>query len=289
MKLPYSLDDIYWRLKFGKSSNKISLLNLRYREAGNIPPPIFFLSTGRCGTKWFSTLFEKLNNFMVLHQPVPNMAVQSKIVYNIYQQTDWNPTTTERNLINELIWLGREQYFRYSFKTDKAIIETNNSITFFAPVLAEIFPQAKFVHLYRHPGDFVRSGIRRGWYNEDQSIGIKLLENENSNDWQKVNQLEKIAWLWNETNSFIERFKGSLSENRLYSFDFNQLNDESVKNITEFLNIKIPDHIIHKALLTKENVQIKGAFPQFSDWSEEQKQQLKNYCASLSKQYGYTL
>jgi hypothetical protein len=35
-------------------------------------------------------------------------------------------------------------------------------------------PNVKFVHLFRHPGEVVRSGMRRGWYNGHPSDRYRI-------------------------------------------------------------------------------------------------------------------
>jgi hypothetical protein len=203
-----SLEDIYWRLKVGKSNRKLSVFELRSELNKYIKKPIFFLSTGRCGTKWFTDLLRHNKSLMVLHNPIPNLSIQGKLVYEISNKGSL--TNSEVSLIKEIYFAGREQYLRYSYKTEKRYVETNNYITFFAPVLAELFPDAKFVHLFRHPGEFVRSGIRRDYYTPQNIDDIKrIIPNElpKSKDWNHCSQLEKTAWLWNETNLFIEIFK----------------------------------------------------------------------------------
>ena len=86
--------------------------------------------------------------------------MQGKKVYEDYTKNG----NTNSGLIKEVYFSGREEYLRYAFKTENRLIETNNGISFFAPILAEIFPTALFVHLYRHPGEFTRSGIRRDYF-----------------------------------------------------------------------------------------------------------------------------
>ena len=50
--------------------------------------------------------------------------------------------------------------------------------------LGELFPKAKFIQLVRHPGDFVRSGIRRKYYsgNENDDSRITPLINDQYNN-----------------------------------------------------------------------------------------------------------
>lgn len=280
-----SLEDIYWRLKVGKSTKRLTLFELRSEINKYIQNPVFFISTGRCGTKWFSDLFNHNKSLMVLHSPVPNLAIQGKIAYEL--ENGENIASPEKRLIQEIFFAGREQYLRYSYKTNKRYIETNNYITFFAPALIELFPDAKFVHIYRHPGEFVRSGIRRNYYIDNKPDDLKRIISSKEN-WKNFSQLEKISWLWNETNQFIEKFKHEYSNN-CTSFNFNNLSTESVTDLFEFLSIKISPSIISKSLTVKSNRQKRGNFPKYENWNDEQKLALRNICLDLSNKYDFSL
>jgi len=158
------LEEIYWLLRLGRSKFKATIYDIRQNPGEYISEPVFFLSTGRCGTKWFSELLKNDKKNAVFHNPVPSFAAQSKLVFEIISKSNFNLTAEERKLIYEIFFSGREQYLRYTYKTGKKYIETNNYITFFTPVLHKIFPEARFVHLVRHPAEFVRSGLQRGYY-----------------------------------------------------------------------------------------------------------------------------
>lgn len=285
-----SLDDIYWRFKLGKSKKRVTVFELRSELNKYIKSPIFFLSTGRCGTKWFSDLLNYNKSLMVLHSPAPNLAVQSKLAYEILNTTE-NIPISENKLLKEIFFAGREQFLRYSYKTNKRYIETNNYITFFAPILIELFPDAKFVHLYRHPGEFVRSGIRRNYFTADNCDDIKritpVIETQSEN-WKSLNQLGRVLWLWNETNVFIEKFKKNHPENCV-DFNFNNLTAESVKSLLKFLDIEISQSIISKSLTKKSNIQKQGSFARYENWDDEQKNILKKTCSALAIKYGYKL
>lgn len=277
------IDEIYWNFKIGRSVKKLSVFSLRNDLKKHIKSPVFFLSTGRCGTQWFSNLLSTKEN-VVLHSPVPSFASQNRTVYKTL--INENTTENEINLIKEIYLTGREQHLRYSSKSAKKMIETNNYITFFAPVLATIFPDAKFVHLYRHPGEFVRSGIRRNYYTKNNPDDIKRIVPLNNEDWPDYSQIKKIAWLWRETNTFIEKFK---MKNECYSFNFNGLDPDNVMQLVNYLQIDIEISRVKKQLNKKLNVQKTGSFENYINWDDNQKNELKETCGELANTYGYTL
>lgn len=281
------IEDIYWNLRFGKSRKQLSVYQMRENLQYFIKSPIFFLSTGRCGTRWFSDLFLMKKELMVLHDPSPNLGVQNVLAYKI--NTSLNKTNFEYQSLQEMILASRETFLRYSYKSEKRFLETNNSITFFAPQLQKLFPDAKFVHLYRHPGEYVRSGVRRNYFTPGNKEDIKRIKPETDTiPWEGLSQIAKISWLWNETNQFIENFKKNNPQQCL-SFNFNELTKENVKLLLEFIEITIPEHKIIRMLNTKVNEQKGGDFPKYKAWSEEQKDELRIMCNDLAQSYQYEL
>ena len=84
------VDELFWLLKFGKSKRKCNIYDLRADNFKGIEKPVFFLSTGRCGTKWFSTLISFDRNVRVLHNPIPNLGSQGKLAYEIFVNNNWD-------------------------------------------------------------------------------------------------------------------------------------------------------------------------------------------------------
>lgn len=281
------IDEIYWNLKIGKSKRRANAFEVRENLNNFIKKPVFFLSTGRCGTKWFSELINTNKAYHVLHSPVPSFALQNRIV----RSSLISKVSSEdaHSLLKEIYLTGREPYLRHIYKADKRYIESNNYITFFAPVIAEIFPDALFVHLYRHPGEFVRSGLRRGYYETGNVDDLKRpLPPDNEEDGKGLSRIGKVSWLWTETNQFIENFKLSYPT-RCMDFNFNDLTVEKVSALMEFLEIEINNPSIVKFLRNRVNVQRKGDFKAYADWSEEEREALRFYCAELAQKYGYEI
>lgn len=281
------LEDIYWLIKVGKSTQKLNVYDLRSNLNEYIKNPVFFLSTGRCGTMWFSNLLKTSRSNMVLHSPQPSFATQNRLIYSLLK--DGASDVTQAQLIKEIFFAGREQYLRYAYKTKKRYIETNNYITFFAPILIQLFPDAKFVHLYRHPAEFIRSGMRRNYYTENNTADIKrIVPDTQDSNWLKMSRIEKTAWLWNQTNQYIEDFKKN-HQNNCFSFNFNNLEVQPIKKLFADIEVKIQDSEIQKQLKVKTNTQQTGNFPTYNNWTEKQKSSIKTYCEKLAISYGYSL
>jgi hypothetical protein len=160
--------------------------------------PCFVLSTGRSGTHFLTELLSKTPHTEVHHEPQPELVYFSKKAF-------------EKTVPNEEL-LGyfegaRYEMIRDCFLTQKQYIETNNRITFFAYQIAELYPQARFLHLVRNPLSFIKSGINRRWYTNTHFHDEGRIVMKNSEDWKNMTQAQQIAWLWNETNLFIDSFK----------------------------------------------------------------------------------
>ncbi len=245
----------------------------------------FVLSTGRCGTGLLTRLLEVSEEIRCEHAPLPELVYFSRLSYESLREDG------EKSQLG--IDMARYELIRDTFFTNRIYVETNNRITFFAPYLAELYEQSNFIHLVRHPGDFVRSGIRREWYTgRHPHDSGRIVPIDDNIDWDSMNPIEKISWLWNETHQFIEDFKASLKIRNRAMFvkaeDLFSIPRTTVK-IYEFLQLEPPlETSIHRIIRHPVHAQRTGDFPKYSEWTSEQKEQLKRY-AILSSKYGYDL
>ncbi|MDH5366412.1 MAG: sulfotransferase [Cyclobacteriaceae bacterium] len=254
--------------------------------------PVFFLSTGRTGTKFFTSLLQSDRNIYVQHASKNDLIEQGKVVYESYTSHDVNIDIA--NCLSAQIFLAaRERVLYECYLHNKQFMETNNRITFFAHAIKKWMPGAKFVHLVRNPGAFIRSGVRREWYsgNTPHDIG-RISPTSNSsykNNWNEMDIIQKNAWLWNETNFFIEKFLITIPQQDYFQFNFDRLNEENVKNLMSFLNVNIDDNIIRRRIKKPVNSQKKGNFPVYEDWENEDKKKVVDICGELADKYGYDL
>lgn len=109
-------------------------------------------------------------------------------------------------------------------------------------LLVKYYPGAKFIHLVRHPCDFVRSGMRRDYYKNHPWDFVRMSPQQDdpaSAGWKESSQLEKCSWLWAKTNSHINRVLETIAEERklfVRSEDIFNNVGSTVENVLSFIS-----------------------------------------------------
>ncbi|MFC2084881.1 hypothetical protein ACFLS9_07485 [Bacteroidota bacterium] len=269
----------------GQFKNEILISN-NYR-------PVFFLSTGRTGTLLFTKILNKCKNIKTFHSPSPELIGQGKYAYEIYAKRELSFDENTNHLLAQVFITAREEILYKTYLHGFRYIETNNRISFFAPAIKYLIPNAKFVYVYRHPGEFIRSGIRRNWYSgnhpHDHGRIVPTKISPHFSSWDDYNLIQKISWLWDESNNFIEKFLHSISSDDYIKINFNELNTAVIHNLMCFLNIDLDDSVIQKLIARPVNIQKKGSFQKYEQWPEDDIKIVKDICGDLSAKYGYNL
>lgn len=288
-----SFHNIYQLFEFGIPVREGTIFKIRENNFRDIYKPVFFLSTGRCGTEWFSKLLSNNKNLKVYHEAIPNLAEQSKLAYKLLKTDVFNDYEFKIKVLKEIFLAGRETQIRGCYKSNLRYIETNHYLTFFAHALSDLFPSAIFIHIIRHPAEFIRSALRRNWYqvgNLKDSIPIKPINNQyDDKEWDHLNDIQKCAWLWNETNSFIKDFKSTISKDRYYLINLNILNNKNIANMLNFIEIELRQKHIQNNINKKVNIQKTGEFAKYQEWTPVQKKDMLNICGDLANYYEYIL
>lgn len=256
--------------------------------------PVFILSTGRSGSKTIATLLNCSENVTAYHEPKPTLQYFSNYAFH---------HKSEVKILSNMIDAVRMEMILEVFIKDNIYVESNQCLTFFAPVIARLFKRSKFVHLIRHPGDFIRSGIRKGWHKNDSIWESGRVRMADKTQWAKMDQIEKLSWLWMTTNSFIETFKEQIETKRVITLKFEDLVknvkevrelikfidalDIKVKKIKELQNRKLNELYIHPD--EPPNIKKVIDFPDYRKWNDDMKNKLKKYSEKLIKLYGYKL
>lgn len=246
----------------------------------------FVLSTGRCGTKLLTTVLERLPSVIVEHQPVPELQYASATIHN--------ECVTDPVALRLAAIAARFNHVTTAYLRGRQYIETNNRITFLARPLAELFHRSVFIHLIRHPGEYVRSGMRRGYYTDARMEHEQLhplLGTEANVRWLSMDRLERIAWQWNETQQYIEEFKATLPAARVMTVRAEKLFTEpsTTLQICRFLGLKPGAgfaRTLERRLRSPVNAQRSGTFPTFDEWPITERDKVARW-APLGIEYGY--
>ena len=201
-----------------------------YDEVHENASPVFVLSSGRAGTLYLSHILKQYTNISIEHEPENELIYYSKYAYE---------NQSNGKEIRAVVDAARYEAIRNCYLQNVTYVETNNRITFFAHQLAELYPHAKFVHLVRNPEAFVKSGINRNWYSGKHLHDEGRIVPRDKAIWSGYSIEEKIAWLWNETNQFIENFKNSIPAERHFKLTSNELfsSHEKRGELLQFLGL----------------------------------------------------
>ncbi|MDU9050280.1 MAG: sulfotransferase [Candidatus Electrothrix sp. Rat3] len=274
---------------------KLTDHNLSHEKHQLIPieelAPVFVLSTGRCGTQTMSALAELISDVDSHHEPEPTLLEES---YLYFMQLC---PETPNDFWQQLLGANRDELIRQAARSEKKYFETNNRMALLCDLLVKYYPGAKFIHLVRHPCDFVRSGMRRDYYKNHPWDFVRMSPQQDdpaSAGWKESSQLEKCSWLWAKTNSHINRVLETIAEERklfVRSEDIFNNVGSTVENVLSFISTDhTPDSKkIENVLGMKLNQQTHGIYPTWKEWPEEEAQILQHHCGELMKKYSYDL
>lgn len=263
--------------------HKASLGELEARGWRDVPA-VFFLSTGRCGTQLVTELLLAAGGTTPQHAPRPELVRASA---RAFEEIDTNP-----ELFLEVFRSAREELVHEAYRYGTTYVETNNRITFFAPVIQRALPAARFVHLVRHPADVVRSGVRRNWYSGRHAHDVgRIAPRVNRDEWDGQDPIAKIGWMWEQTNAFIERFATGIDASRITRVRAEDLfgSVDEAARLLEFCGADpLPADRIAALIGRPVNAQRSGDFPRYEQWTDTQRNLLRA-AAPLAGAYGYEL
>lgn len=257
-----------------------------------IKPSVFTLSTGRVGTETLARLFELDKKVIALHEPLPKLFGLSKTCYEL--TNNFSSVAQVEAALVEAFLTGRRDLLNYALYTSHGYIETGPHLTFAAPIILKVIPDARFIHMVRDPQSVVNSGILRKWYTghiNDQWRITPKLGDPFEPLWQNFNQVEKITWLWAETNRWILDFSRTLGKDRcliIYSEDLFNANSEMILSMFTHLELATPPERKIRHILSKRlNAQKLGFDQKSVDWNHQIHPELVSFISRITDTLGY--
>lgn len=256
--------------------------------------PVFVLSTGRAGTKLVARLLGGSSRLSAQHEPRPALM----------HLPHW--ASTHQHDLAALVKVFEAARFEMLLEAHlqgKIYAESNHCLTFLAPAIDALLPRSRFVHLVRHPGDFVASAARKGWHSNDSIWEAGRVRVDEPERWRAMDRVERLAWLWQSTNVFVRDFFSRIDPDRSFVLRLEDI-AERPGRLVEFARFvgatdlkpeaiigiaseRVNELVVHPG--EPHTMRKDPSFPQYRDWSATDRARLTALVGRLAADYGYTL
>lgn len=256
--------------------------------------PVFFLTTGRSGSAFIEYTLKRIDSLEVYHEAFPRLMSFPNFAYH---------NANENVMLSKVFEASREELLLTAYLEKNIYVEANQCLVFFSKIIIKQFPNAKFVHLLRHPGDFVRSAIMKGWYKNDSIWENGRIRMSDENLWSNLSQLEKLSWAWKSIHNFIGELKES-NEKQFFTVKFEDIVTSKIEfeKMISFINPsfnngsiqldQLLERKINQLVISSNeppNMFKLNDYPKYPTWAENDKQTLRKHCGVLSEKYDYKL
>lgn len=251
--------------------------------------PVWVLSTGRTGTNTLTELFRLSPKIDPYHEPSPELFQLSH---------DYYMRNIDRQQALSALMYARDEWVFRSVRDSMIYVETNNRVTYLADLLLELYPQSKFLYLYRNPYDFIRSGMRRSYYDghlRDPGRITPTSKDDYYDEWKAFSTLEKVAWNWRTVNRHCLRFLEQLPESQKIKLSSETLftaGKQETDRLFDFIGSSEyhpPASEIQDVLGTRYNAQKKGSFSKADNWTDEQTASVDRIIRPVAQELSYQL
>jgi hypothetical protein len=264
----------------------------------------FFLSTARSGSKWLVNFLDRTTPLRTRHEFTLN---------HRFRDGD----LLAENLL-PFPWLVYviNRFFRRFFKAKKLVAKKRTAVGFrelvekkdevkglmiearawvdeltqdyaeanvylerFIPIVREVFPEATLIHLHRDPRNVIRSILNRNWYNTPEDSKHPVMKKEG---WNSLTQFEKACWYIRKTNEALV----SACSRRL-AFEKMVSDSDYLAEQLRSLNIPVFPRLALKEFNKRINENRSYEFPDYAEWTAEDKQAFHSICDPINEILGY--
>ncbi len=252
---------------------------------------VFIVSTGRTGTKSLANFFNQFAGIVSKHEPIPDCL----LLGNYFAR---NLLTFEEARDR----LRRDRQVTLNRIADETTIDTyiesNNRLYSLIPVIRDVFPEPRFVHIVRDGRDVVRSMMSRSAFKPGDRYRLKasqLNADPYASRWENLSRFEKICWWWQKKDGLIRKALNYGEDNITLKFEdlFSSHRDE--KEIRRLVDFAQPNSIDNALVVekfseyTKEkrNATSNYALPSWEKWDPELKQKFQEIAGKHLEESGY--
>ncbi|MEJ2539063.1 MAG: hypothetical protein P8188_03600 [Gemmatimonadota bacterium] len=218
-------------------------------------PPVFVVSTGRAGSRMIAWALGTVDSVFAVHEPLPHLVTEAYL--------RWRGRLSGEDA-EMAVRHKRENLYWQVLKNGLTYVESAHYCSHFIPELDRIFG-ARFVFLHRNPADFVRSGLRRGWYAEPDlrerlygfvrrrwriEVGDLWRDHRLDPPPEFESRLERLAWLWCEINGTILDGLESVDPERCFELRLDSVGRDRFRELLEFIGVPADADVVERMIRT---------------------------------------
>ncbi|MFW6046514.1 MAG: hypothetical protein ACOCP4_01840 [Candidatus Woesearchaeota archaeon] len=259
---------------------------------------VLILSTGRTGTKFMASYFNNyIKNFYAAHEPFPKIDLLASRYFTSKISTD--------SVKKKIEW--RRQFIqRELYKTQQEnYLESNPAFWSLIPIMREILPNIKIIHIIRDGRTWLRSAYSRkidskGKYKKNRHGIIwrftadEIPTDEYYGKWSEMDIIEKLAWIWKTKNETI--LNDIEDDPKAITIKFEEVfsKENNYKGITDIINFINHDWTVEptisdcsEPLKNKENKSPQFTLPKYQKLNNTQQKSFETIAGNLMEKMSY--
>lgn len=242
---------------------------------------LFLISPGRSGTKSLVDFCARNTTLFCEHAPDPWVA---SIGYR-YHLGELSAQAAQYGF-----YATREPYLLRARQKQQVFFDGDCKNLPLALEIAELLPNARFIHLVRDPQAFVRSGLARGYYRTTPHelwghlTATRVKSPAASN---LPEQVQRIAYFWETANLIAERAKEQLGEGRVTTIVAETLFDKPTVALDALDAIGLGDVVLPRQDATLDKLNAQRQRPSLPDDADQIiARVIRETCKTRSIYYG---
>lgn len=194
-------------------------------------PVLFFVTTGRTGTKSVIDYLQRHSMTYAVHAPTPPI---SSIGYRHFR----DKISAESGFWS--YYATRERYLQSAAERELLFCDGDCKVLPLVGALAKMLPNSRFIHIYREPGGFIRSGLARGYYaSHSPELWGHLYEGELPSELSLEDQARYIARFWELANCIAAELQADVGDSRFVSISSESMFKDPVVLTSALLSLGV--------------------------------------------------
>jgi len=220
----------------------------------------FCQNSGACGSHYIVDLLNENGIERAFHEKDPDL--------NEIGVRHFNSPLPNSQLVQTLRYTRHNVFF-----------EANNRLFSLSRELAEAFPAARFIHLFRHPANAVRSAMSKPNVAEYLKTNVRFSGSMAGTAAHRP--LERFCLYWKNVNQRILDDLQSLEQSgtEVLWLDFDDLITGDVEKLESFFDCELPNR--KRSPSNVGVVRSEGKFESFEEWNDQDRMALNEICLPL--------